>query len=944
MLNTENKPKTLPEVEAQKKVLKSNLISKNMIKEISKSRIDKDELIASIIRQLSPFYFINQGIPALKLEDHLIWRSVYGLGQFLRSWCQMSENNLSLKLQVRKFLEFTIDYLNYAKKVLQFIRNNHRVPETHEIWELEIPIDETHMVLDLINLEMEDSIFHELNLKEKKYYDRLSRSLITADKRIRKFNLEELTVRYNFNLIDAKIIPIFVNQLLKVETLNTEVQNYLNLSELPTAQLENLNRQATRIFKLQVSRKEPLNILELANTIDASILETGEALYFLNYSDSLIHERFSREKITELSKTLAVILEYCQNQELELSRKLMLIDFKLDLYTAEEIIELYGKRFSLPEELSRMELKRLDGISRSVIKYTKEVKKEPTIDDLIVDLKLNVQDAKIIFPFINKYASELLKEDFKEYPEEILLDIDLLSCKILKFSDNMDNEDLISLAYHMDEGMYSIKRSIEYIDWVQSTVKPTYIKSLPEKEHAKIGSKVKVVLKHIRENNLELNYLVLIDTLGFSLMDTYLIIGFYNDIISKKVNISGFPEIRKKKSENLARDIYRAKKKGQIKSFEPEEVFSHPFNSATLEELWDAINYLKVKVLDELMGEIRFIKTELGSINSKEAVRMRERQGIKIGKKEKVKLTKKSITLKTQKIKFITTEDKVHLKRGFDFVGGLIRYKVVIKNNTEMLINNIEIMLQMTAEHIRIIDIKPVIYREGNHAKISNMSPGQSESVDFYLEPLICGSIPVAPMAIYINAFGKPKIISRDHLNVVSKCPPIINSGEENIAKVKNIYRQEDMVNSFRSFKLKYDARRSFDLLREAIGSWAGKSVSNPIYHSNDPFNALIYFYVLNQNPDPQLGHREQIIIKISVNETKKVALLNIAAEKQHTTNGVLTHIWQLANERFGNVFGYKLSSLRCPQCAAPIKSMEEMSPLVTCDYCGETFKKSVLT
>ncbi|TXT57124.1 MAG: hypothetical protein BAJALOKI1v1_1870003 [Promethearchaeota archaeon] len=285
----------------------------------------------------------------------------------------------------------------------------------------------------------------------------------------------------------------------------------------------------------------------------------------------------------------------------------------------------------------------------------------------------------------------------------------------------------------------------------------------------------------------------------------------------------------------------------------------------------------------------------------------------------------------------------MQLKCSINFLGGFIRYKVAIGNKTEMLINNIEISLQMTAEHIRIIDIKPRVYKRENRAKIPNMSPDQSESIDFYLEPLICGSIPVAPMATYIDAFGKPKMTSREKLNIVSKCPPIINPGEENIAKVKNIYGSSEIVRSFRSFELEHNPNRSFDLLSDAIGSWAGKPVSKPIFHSKNPFIAELYYYILNQNIDPDLGHREQIIIKIQVDELKNIAMLHLGAEKNPTVNGVLTHIWQLANERFGEKFGYEFKSLRCPQCGAPLNNMEKASTFVKCKYCGEKFNKSAL-
>ena len=114
---------------------------------------------------------------------------------------------------------------------------------------------------------------------------------------------------------------------------------------------------------------------------------------------------------------------------------------------------------------------------------------------------------------------------------------------------------------------------------------------------------------------------------------------------------------------------------------------------------------------------------------------------------------------------------------------------------------------------------------------------------------------------------------------------------------------------------MEHDPIKTFNLLREAIGAWAGKSVSRPIYENQEPFIAEVYYYVLNQNVDPNLGHEEQIIIKIRVDLEKNVAMLNIGAEKNPTVNGVLTHIWQLANARFGQTFGYEFKSLHCPEC-----------------------------
>ena len=562
----------------------------------------------------------------------------------------------------------------------------------------------------------------------------------------------------------------------------------------------------------------------------------------------------------------------------------------------------------------------------------------------MINLNLNIRNASIIFTFINKISSKPLEEDFEKYPEKVLLEIDDLCCEILKLEkDKQMVRDLIDLAYQFDAGIYSVKRALLYISWIEKRINENYIAQLSAQEKNIIEGKIRAALKYIKENDLQLEFNVLIEDIGFNLKDTHLIISLYNQLVSKEINVKTFKKDKERKVEVLSRKIYKAKKNGEISSYEPEDVFILDIGKANLNDLWEALVYLKIKVLDILMEKSKIIKIEPGRISSEGAVQLKERYGIKVGEREGVKLSKETIKLQDTKIKFKTTAERVELKRSIDFVGGLIRYKVVIKNNTEMLINNLDVSLQMTAEHIRIIDIKPRVYRKGERAKIPSMSPTQSDSIDFFLEPMICGSIPVSPITTYIDAFGKPQMATKEHLMVNSKCPPIINPGEENIAKVKNIYESSDIIQSFRSFELEHDAHKSFDLLREAIGAWAGKQVLRPIYDSEEPFVAEVYYYVLNQNIDPDLGHKEQIIIKIRVDEKSNIAMLNIGAETNPTVNGVLTNIWQLANTRFGDTYGYEFKSLRCPECNGSLDNMDKSKNMVKCRYCGELFEKRAL-
>jgi len=895
------------------------------VREVLRLKLNENKIVRSLLETVPSDYLIKQGLPAIIENGQIKMRTVYGLHIFLLSWIEEEGDNDLIMIKISKFLENLDDYLDYAGRILKFIHNKGYFPEKDEAWELNIPIDEMDFVLDLINIKIKNEVFSKLNIAEKKYFDEISKPIIFSKAKVEEFRLEELTTNYNLNLLNAKILPHFINELFNLDDLNKEVANYLNISELSSIELNKLNNVATLIIKLNLSEKKELTLLDLAREIKASIMETGESLYYINNITKIIKKEYTKEEIENLSEKLAESLRYCHNYDSELNLKLLITQF-------------------LPEHLSRQEIMHLDQISRSVIKYIKEVNEKPTIDDLMINLNLNVRDASVIFTFINKTSSEPLEEDFKNHPEKYLLEIDDLSCELLMLGKNeRDERDLIDLAHHFDTGIYKIKLASLYFSWIGDQINNEYIANLTDQERKIIEGKIKSALKYIKDNKLDLEFRILIEDVGFNLKDTHLILNFYNDIISKEINIENFTETKKNKIEALTRKIYSAKKNGKISSYESEEVFLLDIDSASLEEFWEALVYLKIKVLNLLMGESRLIKTDIAKISSEGSFQLKERHATKVGQKQEFHLSKEVIKLQETKIKFKKTAEKVQLKRGVDFVGGLIRYKVAIKNNTEMLINNLEVSLQMTAEHIRITDIKPKVYKKNDRAKIPNMSPGQSESIDFYLEPMICGSIPVLPIITYIDAFGKPKMVTKKQLMVVSKCPPIINPGEENIAKVKNIYESNNIIRSFRTFELEHDPRKTFHLLMEAIGSWAGKSVSNPIYLSQEPFIAVIYYYILNQNTDPDLGHREQIIIKIQVDEEKNVAMLNIGAENNPTVNGVLTHIWQLANSRFGESFGYSFVSLHCPECGGSLGNMNKTQKNVICKYCGEVFEKEAL-
>jgi len=144
---------------------------------------------------------------------------------------------------------------------------------------------------------------------------------------------------------------------------------------------------------------------------------------------------------------------------------------------------------------------------------------------------------------------------------------------------------------------------------------------------------------------------------------------------------------------------------------------------------------------------------------------------------------------------------------------------------------------------------------------------------------------------------------------------------------------------------LPHDPRRTFELLQEAIQSWAGKSVIRPLTRDNPAFRGEAYYFVLSKVLDPELkSHQEQIVVRLEVGAERNMTFLTVACEKPATACGVLTYIWKSCEKRLADAYGIHLHALWCPECGAPLTKIPEIGKMIVCNACGSPFKPEILT
>ncbi len=122
------------------------------------------------------------------------------------------------------------------------------------------------------------------------------------------------------------------------------------------------------------------------------------------------------------------------------------------------------------------------------------------------------------------------------------------------------------------------------------------------------------------------------------------------------------------------------------------------------------------------------------------------------------------LEIKPPYIKGITPpieKEKIKILREFDYIGGNIRFKVAVRNESSTTISKIGVILTPTTQ-----------YRINNRIQeIDVLNPGESRGVDFNLIPLTCGQSQIFGSISYVDAFGNPKMLPIIPKEIQIKCP-----------------------------------------------------------------------------------------------------------------------------------------------------------------------------
>jgi len=279
----------------------------------------------------------------------------------------------------------------------------------------------------------------------------------------------------------------------------------------------------------------------------------------------------------------------------------------------------------------------------------------------------------------------------------------------------------------------------------------------------------------------------------------------------------------------------------------------------------------------------------------------------------------------------------VCVRRGFDFSGGYVRFKVAVENKGNVPVSRVNVILNIP-DGFRVGWIEPRGYRRGgNIVDIGVLESGETKSLTFYLEPLVCGKSVISGVITYMDPLTKEvRSIGFRSEEVEVKCPLFFTVEKANLAKVRNLldtvenrddrrYTIPEGLAAVDIFKMLKGIMRQFDI--KEVGE---------IVISVEPFSGEVYYYGVTKylnNP---------VAVRVFVDDKNRALIIDAATAYKEQLIGLLSEI---SNKLMKSLVEKKiigdmkdLKPLRCPDCGAKWERLPSPDKPLKCRICLTTF------
>ncbi|MFW9819544.1 MAG: hypothetical protein ACFFE5_08030, partial [Candidatus Thorarchaeota archaeon] len=126
--------------------------------------------------------------------------------------------------------------------------------------------------------------------------------------------------------------------------------------------------------------------------------------------------------------------------------------------------------------------------------------------------------------------------------------------------------------------------------------------------------------------------------------------------------------------------------------------------------------------------------------------------------------------------------------REYEFIGGQIRFKVGVINNTSFTFTSLRLAFDLPIA-LKWIMHEPNYERKGDSILLNKLGAHEKQAVSLYLEPVNCMESSINVTVSFFDAKEKPHAIPMKPKMIGISCPIFFTEDEANLARVKSLVR-----------------------------------------------------------------------------------------------------------------------------------------------------------
>ncbi len=221
--------------------------------------------------------------------------------------------------------------------------------------------------------------------------------------------------------------------------------------------------------------------------------------------------------------------------------------------------------------------------------------------------------------------------------------------------------------------------------------------------------------------------------------------------------------------------------------------------------------------------------------------------------------------------------------REYEFIGGQIRFKVGVINNTSYTFTNLRLAFDLPIA-LKWIMHEPSYERKGDSLLVSKLGPHEKHAVSLYLEPINCMESSVNVTVSFFDAKEKPHAIPMKPKMIGISCPIFFTEDEANLARVKSLIRS--LANRDKKVFPIADPTKT-NLIFSSIVSVLGKFDIKLVYKEFDEENNFgeAWFYGITK------VKKQRIIPYVMLDGENKVLELEVSGDEAEQITAFLAEV-----------------------------------------------------